>query len=151
VSQIDLTGEIAEHVNGALMAGNPIILASVDPEGRPRLSFRGSTQVFSKDQLGFWARNAEGSTLEAIRRNPHVALMYRHPGQRVFLQFAGHARVAEGDERERVYSSAPEFEQKADPERKGVGVVIDLDRVEGILDFDAEGKRRPVNMARDAP
>lgn len=149
MADIDLTGEIAEHVNGALTAGNPIILASVDQEGRPRLSFRGSTQVFSPNQLGFWARNAEGSTLEAIRRNPHVALMYRHPGQRVFLQFFGRARVAAQAERDRVYENAPEFEQKADPERKGVGVVIDLDGVEGILGLDAEGKRRPVSMARD--
>jgi len=53
MSRIDLTGEIAEHVNGALVAGNPMVLASVDREGRPRLSFRGSTQAYSKDQLGF--------------------------------------------------------------------------------------------------
>jgi len=78
--------------------------------------------------------------------------MYRHPGQRVFLQFSGRARLAAaGEERERVYASAPEFEQKADPERKGVGVVIDLDAVEGVLGLDAEGKRRPVSMTRDAP
>jgi hypothetical protein len=148
MSGIDLNDEIREHVNGALMAGNPLIVASVDEEGKPRLSYRGSTQVFSKDQLGFWARNAEGSTLSAIAANPHVALMYRHPGQRVFLQFSGRARVAEGPDRERVYDSAPEFEQKADPDRKGVGVIIDLDKVEGILGLDADGKRRPVSMAR---
>ncbi len=149
MSGIDLTDEIREHVNGALMAGNPIIVASVDEAGRPRLSYRGSTQVFSADQLGFWARNAEGSTLESIRGNPQVALMYRHPTQRVFLQFSGRARLAEGAERDRVYDLAPEFEQKADPEKKGSAVVIDLDKVEGILGFDAEGKRRGVSMKRE--
>jgi len=145
---IELTDEIREHINGALMAGNPMIVASVDGAGKPRLSYRGSTQVFSADQLGFWARNAEGSTMESIAANPNVALMYRHPAQRVILQFAGRARVAAGDERDRVYDLAPEFEQKADPEKKGVAVIIDLDKVEGILGLDADGKRRGVSMQR---
>ena len=65
------------------------------------------------------------------------------------LQFTGRARVVEGAERDRVYDLAPEFEQKADPEKKGVAVVIDLDKVTGILGLDADGQRRPVNMARD--
>ncbi len=99
---IELTEEIREHVNGALEAGNPMILASVDSAGRPRLSFRGSTQVFSANQLGFWARNVEGSTLDSIGANPNVALMYRHPAQRAMLQFTGRARVVEGAERERA-------------------------------------------------
>ncbi len=145
---IELTDEIREHVNGALVAGNPMILASVDAEGRPRLSFRGSTQVFSADQLGFWARNADGTTAGSIATNPNVALMYRHPAQRVVLQFTGRARVVEGAERDRVYDLAPEFEQKADPEKKGVAVVIDLDKVTGILGLDADGKARPVGMER---
>jgi uncharacterized pyridoxamine 5'-phosphate oxidase family protein len=147
MTDIDLTDEIREHVNGALMAGNPILLASVDGAGKPRLSYRGSTQVFSKDQLAFWARNAEGSTLGAIRKNPNVAMMYREPAKRVFLQFSGRARLAEGGERDRVYDSAPELERKSDPERKGVGVIIDLDKVEGILGFDETGPRR-VGMRR---
>ena len=145
---ITLTDEIVEHVNGALVAGNPMILASVDEAGKPRLSFRGSTQVFSSDQLGFWARNVEGSTLDAIKSNPHVAMMYRHPTKRTFLQFSGRARVAEGADRNKVFDSAPEFERNADPERKGVGVIIDLDKVEGLLGFDADGKPRRLAMTR---
>jgi hypothetical protein len=146
---ITLPEEVVEHVNGALMAGNPMILASVDQAGKPRLSFRGSTQVFSPDQLGFWARNVEGSTLEAIKANPHVAMMYRHPTKRTFLQFSGRARVAEGVDRDRVYDSAPEFERNADKDKKGVGVIIDLDKVEGLLGFDDEGKPRRLSMTRE--
>ena len=146
---IELNDEICEHINGALIAGNPMILASVDPAGRPRLSYRGcSTQVFSADQLGFWARNAAGSTIESITTNPNVALCYRHRAHRIILQFAGRARIAEGAERDRVYDLAPEYEQKADPEKQGVAVIIDLDRVDGILGLDAEGQRRGVNMQR---
>ena len=143
---IVLGNEIREHVNGALVAGNPIIVATVDDAGQPRLSYRGSVAVYSDTQLGFWARNPEGLTVGGIGSNPHVALMYRFPAQRVMLQFAGRARLAVGEERDRVFENAPEFEQKADPERKGVGVIVDLDKVEGILGLDAEGNRRPVRM-----
>ncbi|HEX5380122.1 MAG TPA: pyridoxamine 5'-phosphate oxidase family protein [Phenylobacterium sp.] len=145
---IELNDEIREHVNGALLAGHPMIVATVDAAGKPRISYRGSLQVFSADQLGFWARNAEGSTLESIRGNPHVALMYRQPAQRVVLQFSGRARMAQGAERDRIYDLAPEFEQKADPDKKGVAVVIDLDKVEGVLGLDADGKRRGVSLQR---
>ena len=145
---IEINDEIREHVNGAILAGNPMIMASVDDQGRPRLSFRGSVAVFSSDQLGVWARNAEGQTAGAIGANPHVAFMYRSPAQRVILQFAGRARLAEGAERDQVYANAPEFEQKADPEKKGVGIVVDLDKVEGLLGLDADGGRRLVRMER---
>jgi len=145
---IALDDEITGIINGALAAATPMVVASVDAEGRPRLTFRGSVQTYSADQLGFWARNAEGSTMEAIAANPNVALMYRDPAQRVILQFAGRARVVEGAERDQVYQQAPEFEQKADPDKKGVGVVIDLDKVEGILGLDAEGQRRGVRLQR---
>jgi len=148
-SGIVLTEEIRRHVNAALAEGHPMILASVDEAGRPRLSYRGSVQVFSDDQLGAWARNAEGSTLTAIAANPHVTLMYRKPAERVLLQFSGRARVAtDPAESARVYESAPEFEQKADPDRKGAGLIIDLDRVEGMLGLGEDGKPRWVRLAR---
>ncbi len=146
---IQLTDEIRQHVNGALANATPMILAVVTPDGRPRLSFRGSTQAFSDHQLGFWARNAEGETMAALQSNPNVAFMYRGPATRTTLQFTGRARIAEGAERDRVYESAPEFEQRADPERKGVGVIVDLDRVEGMLGLDEQGQRRGVRLVRD--
>jgi hypothetical protein len=146
---IELGDEIREHVNGGLISGHPMIVATVDREGKPKLSFRGSTQVFSGDQLGFWARNAEGTTMASIAANPHVAMMFRNPTGPVILQFYGRARVVEGAERDRVYDQAPEYERNADKEKKGVAVVIDLDRVEGLLGLDAEGGRRLVRMVRD--
>lgn len=146
---IVLPDEVRTMVNGALESATPMILASVDAEGRPRLTFRGSIQVFSDDQLGFWARNAEGSTMENIAGNPHVAMMFRDPTTRAMLQFAGRARVAAGAERDRVFDNAPEFERRADPEKKGVGLIVDLDKVEGLLGFDAEKKPRWVRMSRD--
>jgi hypothetical protein len=144
---IVLTDEIRELVNNALVGGYPMLLAAVDAQGRPRLSFRGSLAVFSGDQLGFWARNQEGETLADIAANPNVAMMLRKPATRASLQFTGRARIAQGAERDQVYDSAPEFERRADPEKKGVGVVVDLDRVEGGWP-GPDGERVRVRMVR---
>ena len=146
---ITLDDEIKGLINGALTTASPMVLASVDAQGRPRLTFRGSIQAFSDDQVGFWARNAEGSTMENIAANPQVAMMYRNAQTRQLLQLSGRAHMAEGAERDRVYENAPEIERNADPERKGVGVVVDLDRVEGFLGLAADGQRRFIRMERD--
>lgn len=144
-----LDDELKRLIDTALSERTPMIVASVDAEGRPRLTFRGSLQTFSDDQVGFWARNREGGTMTNIAANPHVAMVMRNPDTRVILQLSGRARVAEGADRDRVYANAPEIEQRADAEQKGAGVVVDLDRVEGLLGFDAEGKPRFVRLLRD--
>ena len=56
------------------------------------------------------------------------------------LQFHGRARIATDEaERELVFGKAPEREQKSDPERKGVAIVIDLVNVEGVLKIGPDG------------
>jgi hypothetical protein len=122
-----LTPEIKDLVNNGLASGNPLLLAVVTPDNKPVLSFRGSTQVYSDDQLGLWIRNTAGGTIEAIKQNPNVALMYRS-ATTPLLQFQGRARIA-GDTAER----------NSDPERKGNAIIIDLDKVEGVLRFGADG------------
>jgi hypothetical protein len=105
----------------------------------PVLSFRGSTQVYSDGQLGLWIRNTSGGTIEAIKGNPHVAMIYRSATTPV-LQFHGRARIMTDEaERERVFENAPERDQKSDPERKDVAIVIDLAKVEGVLKFGPDG------------
>ena len=42
-----LTPEINNLVNNGLASGNPLLLAVVTSDGKPLLSFRGSTQVYS--------------------------------------------------------------------------------------------------------
>ncbi|HEY2709113.1 MAG TPA: pyridoxamine 5'-phosphate oxidase family protein [Caulobacteraceae bacterium] len=144
-----LDDELKGIINGALSEHTPMVLASVDAEGRPRLTFRGSIQAYSDDQIGFWARNAEGGTMDNIAANPHVAMMMRNPETRVVLQLAGRARRVEGAERDQVYSNAPEFEQRADADKKGAGVIVDLDKVEGFLGIAPDGQRRFVRLSRD--
>lgn len=144
---LKLTQELKGLIDGALDNGSPMVLAVVNEKGQPRLSFRGSVQVYSDDQVGLWVRNTGGETLGAIRNNPNVALIYRS-ATAPMIQFAGRARIADDPaERERVFESAPLRERSSDPDRKGVAVVIDLDTVEGVLRMSPEGPAF-VKMAR---
>jgi hypothetical protein len=134
-----LTPEISALISGALDTGNVLLLAAVDRNSKPVLSFRGSTSVFSDMQLSFWARNAEGGTLEAIEHNPHVAFMYRSQSVPL-LQFIGRARITDdAAERDRAFTLSHEKERSRDPERKGRAVIVDLDEVKGVLGFSKEG------------
>ncbi len=134
-----LTSEIKELVNNGLASGNPMVLAVVTPENKPVLSFRGSTQAYGDDGLCLWIRNTSGGTIGAIRHNPNVAMMYRSTITPL-LQFQGRARISTDEaERARVFESAPERERNSDPERKGLAIIIELDKVEGVLRFGAEG------------
>jgi hypothetical protein len=138
-SPFALTPEVKALVAGAFDGGNILLVAAVDKDRKPLLSFRGSTAVFSDSQLSFWARNAEGGTLEAIKGNPNVALMYRSKSVPL-LQFIGCARIVDDPaERNRAYELAPEKERASDPERKGRAVIVDLDEVKGVLGFNADG------------
>jgi hypothetical protein len=149
-TQLKLTPELHSKINNALTDGSPLVLAVVDPSGQPYLSFRGSLQTYSDTQLGLWARLGHGTTVEAIRHNPKVALIYRSASTPL-LQFHGRARIATDEiERERVFSAAPEPERKADPDKKGLAIIIDLARIEGVLRVGPDG---PVwcRMATDVP
>jgi hypothetical protein len=139
-SPLALTPEISALVTGALDSGNVLLLAAVDRDRKPLLSFRGSTAVFSETQLSFWARNAAGGTLDAIGQNPHAALMYRSQSVPL-LQFIGRARITDDPmERDRVFNLAHEKERASDPERKGRAVIVDLDEVKGVLGFNKDGR-----------
>jgi hypothetical protein len=49
-SPLTLTPQISALVTGALYSGSVLLLAAVDPSGKPLLSFRGSTAVYSDTQ-----------------------------------------------------------------------------------------------------
>jgi hypothetical protein len=143
---IKLNEEITALVKGALDGGNAIVVTAVSPDQKPVVSIRGSVAVYGDDQLSFWARNVEGGTIEAIRANPAVSLLYRGPGVPLLI-FNGRARVAEADaDRDRAFSLAHEREQKADADKKGLAVIVDLEEVRGVLVKD--GAREFVKMAR---
>jgi general stress protein 26 len=142
---VHITEGMRAAVNGALGNQTPVMVAYVDRDGQPHLSFRGTTQVFSDDQLALWIRNPQGGLVAAIEHNPRLALFYRDPASRTAYQFHGRAH-AEHDAAtaDKVYSNSPEVERNMDPNRNGAPVVVDLDRIEGR---DASGQ---VVMVRPA-
>jgi hypothetical protein len=144
-TKIEITEEMTAAVNGALTNRNPITVAYVDPDGQPHISFRGTTQVFGSDQLAIWIRNPEGGLVSAIETFPRLALFYRDPATRATYQFLGRAHVDRSQQTiDTVYSNSPEPERNMDLQRRGVAVVVTLDRIEGR---DASGG---ILMTRDA-
>jgi hypothetical protein len=130
-------------VNNALANGTPMVVGYVDEQGQPVLSLRGSTQVYSDHELSIWARNPEGGLVRAAQRNARFSLLYRDSRTRATLIFQGRARVAtDPAERERVYALAPEVEQNHDPARRGVAVIIDIERLQGTTPLGAVRMQR---------
>jgi predicted pyridoxine 5'-phosphate oxidase superfamily flavin-nucleotide-binding protein len=127
---IQLNDEMRTAINNALADRAPIMVASVDATGQPSMSFRGSTQAYSDSELAIWARNPEGGILKSIAANPKIALMYRNAETRAAYLIHGEARRDDTDAvKQHVYDHAPEVERNADPERKGVAIIVDIVRV----------------------
>jgi hypothetical protein len=130
---VDLSGDIAAAVNGAAGRGNPIALAYVDGEGKPSVSFRGSTQVLDRQHLALWARKRQGGLVEAIASRPDVALVYYGPGgpgaRYVSIRGRAHADESFNDT---VYANMIQGERDQDPERAGIAVVIEVDVAAGM-------------------
>ncbi|MGD0981164.1 MAG: hypothetical protein ABR946_06750 [Solirubrobacteraceae bacterium] len=137
--ELDLTTkEIPDAIGGAALRGRQTAVAHIDEEGGPVVSFRGSTYVYGPTQLALWARKADSGLASAIAGNPRVHVIYYGgadgPGPR-FLSFKGSARV-DPSLNDTVYGAIIEAERNADPERKGVAVIVDVESVEG---FAADG------------
>lgn len=147
---IALPEALKRRIDHALAERHPMLLAHVDPQGQPVLSFRGSVQVFSDDQLALWVRNASGGFVEAIRANPRIALMYRDEDAKATYQFQGRARVTDVPaERLQIFQRAPHVERAHDFAMLGAAVVVDLDRVEGYAGLGPQGQVDPLRMLRD--
>jgi hypothetical protein len=139
VSTLRFPSKIREIVTRAIDDAAVMIVAAVDKDGIPLLSYRGSVAIFSDNQLSFWARNSPGATLDAIKQNANVALMYRSKTV-PFVQFTGRARVVTDPvERNRAFEISHRLEQEANPERTGDAVIVDVTRINGVLARTAEG------------
>src|SRR5258708_32236706 len=94
---IQLSEEMAEHLDAALRDKFPCVLATAAPDGTPDIGFKGSVMVFDEDHLAYWERT-RGQHLTNIERNPPVAVLYHnHPerlGRRCCAE-AGGSRAGE--------------------------------------------------------
>lgn len=126
---IDLTDEMRAAIDGALAEGTPITVASATADGRPDIAFKGSVMVFDREHLAFWER-ARAQTLRNLQENPQICLLYRSPTRAVAWKFFGVAAVlTDGPVRTEIMDRTIEAELNRDPERKGAGILIRVDRV----------------------
>jgi len=77
-----LTEEIKSAVNGALDNQTPMLIAYRDGADEIHLSFRGTIQAYSDDQLDLWARDPAGGLPRNVTARPKVTLFYHDPRPR---------------------------------------------------------------------
>jgi len=141
-----LTEEIKNAVNGALDNQTPMQIAYRDGTDEIHLSFRGTIQAYSDDQLALWARDPGGGLPRNVAARPKVTLFYHDPKTRTSYTFYGRARVEDDPEQRAViFSNSHPREQQMDFRRRGTAIVVDLDKVEG------RGPAGRVVMARSLP
>ena len=127
---IELDDDIRNRLARAIDEQRTVSAAYVDIEGKPHISFYGSTHVFSDGQLAIWVRNPEGALIQTLPERPCIAFIYGDIGDRVYYTFEGRGRVtADPEERERVYQGMHAIERYFDPDRNGVAVIVELDKV----------------------
>jgi predicted pyridoxine 5'-phosphate oxidase superfamily flavin-nucleotide-binding protein len=128
---LKLTDDMKAAVSNAYDNRTPVVVTYVDENGQPSMSLRGTTQAYSDNQLAIWARAGSGMP-ESLKQRPNITLFYRDPATRTTLQFRGRARQEDDQQvRDLVFDRSPANEQAADPDRKGVVIIVDLDRVDG--------------------
>jgi hypothetical protein len=111
--------------------GTPVVVGTTEADGTPDLAMKGSFMVWDKDHVAFWER-AHGETLAALRANKKLTALYRNSNRmRGQLRLYGEVvtLAEDGNLREQVWNRTIETEQKADPEKKGVGVIVRVDRI----------------------
>ena len=135
---IDLS-EMAEYVDKSGPDGYTMLVATASKTGAPDLAFKGSVMVWDKDHLAFWER-AHGQTLANLEENPQVAVVYRNRDAGKAWRFWGTAELLrDGETREGIMGRTFQPELDRDPERKGVAVLIRVDKVGGSTAQQREG------------
>jgi predicted pyridoxine 5'-phosphate oxidase superfamily flavin-nucleotide-binding protein len=126
---IELNEGMAEAINKAAADAAPVLVATSSADGMPDIAYKGSVMVFDNDHLAWWER-ALGTTLANVRENGQACLYYVNRQTRRSWKFFGTAEVIdEGPVREEVMSRTIQGELDRDPERKGVAVMVRVDKV----------------------
>jgi hypothetical protein len=128
---LELDDEIRDAIGSAFDSGNFVTVAYNGEDGWPHVSRRGSTQVFGPQQLAIWVRKRADGLAKATESRPQITLFYLDLVERgVAYTFYGLGRVsADPGVNDRVWDSTPEPEKAQDPERNGIALIVELERV----------------------
>jgi predicted pyridoxine 5'-phosphate oxidase superfamily flavin-nucleotide-binding protein len=134
---ISMTPLMAELLDKALADGTACLVGTASKDGDPQISPKGSVAVFDEKTLCYWERSNR-SSLHHLKENPKVVVYYRNAARAAempyaggALRFHGKARVVpDGAVREQIWNKTIPAEQERDKEKKGVGVLIDVDKIE---------------------
>ena len=127
-----------EHINSAFPV-NVCLIAMVLPNGFAQVSPRGSTMVFDDEHFAVWERS-KGSTNENMKDGAKITIFYRNSKLRETLlpkggivRFYGVASIHKsGPVYEEIWNRLIQPEKDRDPEKKGFGVLIKVERAEDL-------------------
>ena len=138
---IKLTDEMKDRVDKAYDEKKYCVWATTSDDGYPDISFRGSTYAFDDEHIAFWDRSLGTSTTN-LEKNPNVCMLYYDKENRLGWRFYGQASVyKQGEIREKIMSRVIKPELDKDPERKGYGVLVRVDKVRGYSGFNIVQER----------
>jgi len=128
-----------EHINSAFPV-SVCLVATVLQNGFAQVTPRGSTMVFDDEHLALWERG-KGTTNQNLKDGSKVTVFFRKSELRQagILPKGGIARfygVAElhksGPVYEEIWNRLVQPEKDRDPEKKGFGVLIKVERAEDL-------------------
>ena len=128
-----------EHINSAFPA-HVCLVATVLPNGFAQVTPRGSTMVLDDQHLALWERG-KGSTNANLANGTKVTVFLRKPALREsgllpkggIARFYGTAKIHKsGAVYDEVWKRLVQPEKDRDPEKKGFGVRIKVERAEDL-------------------
>jgi predicted pyridoxine 5'-phosphate oxidase superfamily flavin-nucleotide-binding protein len=129
MAEVALTDEMREAFATSLTTGAVPLVATASKDGMPDMAFKASIMVWDTDHVAFWER-AHGMTLRSMQENPNVCLLYRNAATRQAWKMWGVAELlSEGEVRQAIMDKTLQIELDRDPERKGIAVLIRIDKV----------------------
>lgn len=128
-----------EYINSAFPV-SVCLVATVLPNGFAQVTPRGSTMVFDDEHLAFWERG-KGTTNQNLQDGTKITVFYRNSKLREsgmlpkggIARFYGVARIhRSGPVYEEIWNRLIQVEKDRDPQKKGFGVLIDVQRAEDL-------------------
>jgi hypothetical protein len=128
-----------EHINSAFPV-TVCLVATMLPNGFAQVTPRGSTMVFDDEHFGWWERG-KGTTTDNLKDGSKVTIFYRNSKLREsgmlpkggIARFYGVATIHKsGPVYEEIWNRLIQAEKDRDPEKKGFGVLVNVERAEDL-------------------